>query len=557
MQYFQEKLPKTASAANLPSRDRRMESDSRNDHALRLLRRALGRHRRKGLLVFATILACAVAASAIVPRTYRSEAKMLVRLGRADTMLDPTASAGSEPVASVPRLRDAEVNSLAEILGSRALAEKVVDAIGPAAILETEGTGDASEPEEDRGDGEATWLNRAAVIAEPAMERLRGWTEGLRPGAGLDDRERAVLELQHNLSVEVGRQTNLVSLSYEACSPETARKVAARVVEVYLDEHTRVYRTRGSEESLAEQLDHKRRELTAAEDALRGFKERTGLVAPVGQRDLLVARQGRLGDELLQAEGELAATESKIRRLEEMLRQYPDRPEISRGDEGTDEIRSRLRALQLQQKEAAARYTADHPQMQEINRQLAEAQQVLPQKRREGQDAASGPRRVREELLSALSALEPQRSGLQSRQQALRAQLAAVDRELKAFNEHQQQLVGLEREADLKEAGYRRYAQGLDQARFDQALQSSRLPDIQVVQPATLEPKPVRPRTAIHLALGLVGALLGALAVMVGCESLDHSLRNEEDIEQRLAIPVLASIPRFRSKQLGLHHGKR
>ena len=70
----------------------------------------------------------------LVAEIYKSEARLLVRIGRESVSLDPTATTGQ--VISVGQSRESEINSELEILKSRELAQKVVDAIGPRAFLE-------------------------------------------------------------------------------------------------------------------------------------------------------------------------------------------------------------------------------------------------------------------------------------------------------------------------------------------------------------------------------------------------------------------------------------
>ena len=92
--------------------------------------------RGRAVLAFLLIGGTVTVATALWPRTYRSEAKLLVRLGRENATLDPTATFGKEPIVAVPSVRESEINSVVEIVTTRALIEKVVDAIGPGAILD-------------------------------------------------------------------------------------------------------------------------------------------------------------------------------------------------------------------------------------------------------------------------------------------------------------------------------------------------------------------------------------------------------------------------------------
>src|SRR2546421_5302062 len=93
------------------------------------------RHKRKVALCFLAVLAATAVFTLVSPRAYRSQAKLFVRLGRENATLDPTAAVGQGPVVAVPQSRENEIVTAVEILKSRILVEKVVDAIGPPTIL--------------------------------------------------------------------------------------------------------------------------------------------------------------------------------------------------------------------------------------------------------------------------------------------------------------------------------------------------------------------------------------------------------------------------------------
>src|SRR3954454_3395865 len=93
----------------------------------RELLRVLFRFKRRGLAVFGVTLMAAIVGVCVCPRKYSSEAKLLVRLGRENLALDPTATTGSVVSPTTPR--DAEINSVIRSLSSRSSMEKVLDLI--------------------------------------------------------------------------------------------------------------------------------------------------------------------------------------------------------------------------------------------------------------------------------------------------------------------------------------------------------------------------------------------------------------------------------------------
>ena len=70
--------------------------------SLHKLGRIVLRHKKKTALAFVLILGGVVAVTLLGPRSYTSEAKLLVRLGRENATLDPTATLGQSPVIAVP-----------------------------------------------------------------------------------------------------------------------------------------------------------------------------------------------------------------------------------------------------------------------------------------------------------------------------------------------------------------------------------------------------------------------------------------------------------------------
>ncbi len=85
-------------------------------------RHVLARHWRSSALCLLAGLVLAVLAVWLLPRNYRSQAELYVRLGRDSTSLDATATLGRAALAStLPSTRENEINTVTEILSSRRL----------------------------------------------------------------------------------------------------------------------------------------------------------------------------------------------------------------------------------------------------------------------------------------------------------------------------------------------------------------------------------------------------------------------------------------------------
>ena len=98
-------------------------------------------------------------------------------------------------------------------------------------------------------------------------------------------------------------------------------------------------------------------------------------------------------------------------------------------------------------------------------------------------------------------------------------------------------LAATQREVDLIETDYRKYSANLEQARIDQQLEIERMSNVSVVQPASYEPRPVRPRVALNLLLGLFAGALGGLALPLAARAVRPLVA---DCRGRGAAPRLA-----------------
>ena len=99
---------------------------------------AVFRHKGKAALFFGIVLAGTILFTIFVPRKFHSEGKLYLRLGRENATLDPTATLGENSIVAIPQSRENEINSVADMVQSRVLLEKVVDKLSPAVVLEEE-----------------------------------------------------------------------------------------------------------------------------------------------------------------------------------------------------------------------------------------------------------------------------------------------------------------------------------------------------------------------------------------------------------------------------------
>ena len=489
------------------------------ERSLRDICFVLFRHQRKVTWFFLGVFSLVALFTFAVPADYLSEAKILVRLGRESVTLDPTATTSGQ-VVSISSRRESEIKSELEILNSRDLAEQVVDAIGP---------------QEFQG-----WLSRVTGFfshPNPAKER-----------------DAAVRSLMKNWNIEAVKDSNIITVSYEAKSPTLAHDVVEKLIRFYLEKHVAVNRTAGSYDFFKGQTHKLGKELEQNEKALAEMKNETGIASVKEQRTILLERMGELRKEITESDADKRAALDKGKTMQEMIKRIPERMVMgnTKGfpNYAADGMREKLYELQLKEQELLSKYTEKNFLVQEVKRQVNNAESLLKEETVTRTQVTNGINPVYQQLKQSLTDNQAALAALQAKTKSLEGHLASAKDDLKSMNDSELQLESLQREKDIQEANYRNYSEKLEQARIDNALDMQKISNISIAQKATYPLTPISPRKGLNLALGIMLAGLGGVGLAFSAELADHSLKRPEDVEKRLKKPLLVALPFFSADEL-------
>jgi capsular exopolysaccharide synthesis family protein len=96
----------------------------------------------------------------------------------------------------------------------------------------------------------------------------------------------------------------------------------------------------------------------------------------------------------------------------------------------------------------------------------------------------------------------------------------------------------------------------MEQDRIDTALDKQKISNISVAQGATSPLKPASPRAGLNLALGFVFASFGAIGLGFLAENMDHSFKRPKDVEEKLRLPLLTTVPFLSENGFSKSHAK-
>jgi len=133
--------------------------------------------------------------------------------------------------------------------------------------------------------------------------------------------------------------------------------------------------------------------------------------------------------------------------------------------------------------------------------------------------------------------------GAQARYDSLQTQVVDQRRQLDELNRKSLTTDELTREVRAAEDAYVLYKKKHEEARISAAMEQERIINVSIAQPAQRPLKPVAPNRRTNLLFGMFFGLFGGLALAFVIEFLDHSFTTGRELEARLGIPLLGSIP--------------
>jgi uncharacterized protein involved in exopolysaccharide biosynthesis len=479
--------------------------------------------RKIEILLFFVVVVCAVAIiSFMIKPTYQARAQILIKVGRENIYVPPLPAGGSSnPVYS---LNSAEqINSEIEILDSRFLAEKVIHSLGPATIYK-----DLKNPK--RG----------------MVSRLVRAKDGDRSPI-----DKAVLRLQKTLKVEGVKKSDVIDVSFTHTDPHMAATVVNTLVSFYLDHHVQVHKNTQSYKFFQDQSHILRKRLEQSEGKLEAFKQEHAVTSLNEQRSLLLKQEADLDTALNRTLTQEVETQNRIRQLRRQLaatsKTVPLDQEINQNPLTISTLQAKLVELELKEHELLSKYTEGGRRVKNVRDEIRTVRKKLAeQEATQYGTTRSGVNTVYQVLQQELLRNQADRKALKAKKWSQRAHLAGYQKKLEKLNRIEKELTRLEQELEVVRQNYRLYLTKFEEARISDAMDTEKIANVSLIEPARPPLKPVSPRILLNIALAIFLGGFGGFGLAFFTEYLDDSLEKTDDIEEYLELPVLASIPEIK-----------
>jgi polysaccharide biosynthesis transport protein len=462
-------------------------------------------------LALAIALLTLLVVSSIKP-TYRSTVTLLIEASKNKVVSIEEVYAGMSG--------DREYfQTQAEILKSRELAEKVVAKLKLATHSEF-------DPSQQEPPYWKIWLTSAGITPERFGF---GEAEQKAPTDQAAAPKGVVGAVQGRLEVQPVRMSQLIRVSFVAHDPELAAKVANTFAETFIesDLDARYQMTQKASDWLAERLSGLRQKVEASERALQQYREKERIVDAKGLAQSGASKQFEdLSKAQIDARQRRSEAEIRYNQIRAASGHYETLPAVANNP---TVLRMRDIETEAEKKlsELGNRYGKEHPRMVAAEADVTSA-------RANTLDA------IRRAIDTTVTTVTKEYEATRANETAGEKTLAQAKDDIQNMNRKEYQLNVLEREVASNRQLYDMFLGRFKETSAAGNLQSTVARVVDSAVPSSTPFAPNKTRT-VQIA-AVVGVVLGIMLAML-MERLDNTIKHSGEVEGKLGLPVLTTLP--------------
>jgi len=426
-----------------------------------------------------------------------------------------------------PSAPDSSIESQIEIIKSRTIIQRVVDALG--LVLKAEfnpaiANASANDPQN------AGFLGKLSNKLSTTIRRVIGGGPTTNFADPSDNRvmnETVVRNMLERLKVNVVGRSSVITVGFTSEDPNLAKDIVDKIASIYIDNQLELkfQSMKRATTWLNDRLDTLRVQVNSSERAVEEFRAQAGLQEGVSSA-LVTEEVSKVNTGLIDAQTALASAEANLAQVRSFAKSpgsLASIPEILQS-EAIRDLRQQETTALAREAELAARVGARHPDLIESRAQLARLRdRIFEEIGRVSRGVENEVRAARARVDSIRQSLENSQ-GRASRADAAMIRLRALEREARSDQDLLQTML-----SRSKEVG--------QQYEIEQ-------PDARILSDGYASPEPTFPKTKLFIAASVVIGLVIGLLLAYLAELLDQTFRSVDEIENTMGLPAVA-IPRI------------
>ncbi len=378
----------------------------------------------------------------------------------------------------------------------------------------------------------------------------------LEDGTELTFNDRVEIVMK-SMDVEPKRDTDILTLKYQAGSPFEAAYIANVIAQEFAKQNAETNRLEVTEmrKFIEGRLRIKAKELKESEERLRNFQQREKIASLDAETTQLVEQLSQAESMLEEARIDLQTKQQLLNNVNKLLDERKKALGVNLTETSTPYIQALqqeladaeakkviyLSAIKASVQEGQAVYFDD--QLKQYDEKIKALREQLNKEAQKlvASGMVSDPLKISEDLVAKSITLTGEVDAAKAKITALRGVLDKYNARMKELPDKVLQLARLERRRQVDEQTYIMLTQKLEEAKIQESAQAR---NVRIIDNAIKPQKPVKPNKKMNIMLGILLGLGLGIGITFMMEYLDRSVRKPEDVE-RLGVNVLATIPKI------------
>jgi capsular exopolysaccharide synthesis family protein len=345
-------------------------------------------------------------------------------------------------------------------------------------------------------------------------------------------------QIQNNLKVIAPEEGNLIKFSYDSTSPQMAALIANGVADSFINStlQRRYEASAYARKFLERQIAKTRGDLERSERSLVAYAQAEGIINTAVSSDgkPTTSDAGSLqGESLISLNKALADATARRVAAEGAYRQGLATGPTTEVTASTQQLRQQRATLAADYQQKRTFMKPEHPEMQSLKAQIDELDKQIA-----GESARMSSGRNNSLLADYRGALSAER--------ALQARVAQLKGAVLNLRGRSIQYNILQREVDTSRSLYDALLQRYKDIGVAGGIGVA---PVSIVDRADAPGFPYKPNLLLNLLAGLGGGLLAAIALAIGLEFINDTIKTRDDVRTKLALACLGAVPKTSARE--------
>jgi len=360
------------------------------------------------------------------------------------------------------------------------------------------------------------------------------WFSPEKPVTAEKKRDAIIATLREQLTITPIRLSRLVTISCDSPDKQLAAQVPNTLVDLYIesDMEAKLEMTNKAASWLTERVEGLRQNLSNSETNLQEYMERKNLINVEGVKSVAKKQIEETASNLVKANQEFARANSVYRQVKALRGQgseaYESIPAVLNNGLVQNLKQAELEA-EREVSELSERYGQRHPKIIAARSDLEKAKVNTA---RQIQRVVEGITKEYEVALANVKALE--------------RVLDENKQKIKELNRKEYELKKLERDVAVNRQLYNMFLTRFKETDASQDVQTLQSTIGRLVDRALVSNSPYKPKNKMIVTISLLLGFLFSTMLAFSLEYLDNTVKDGEDVEQKLGLPMLGSLPKLK-----------